>query len=56
MCAVVEDTRPEVVSFHFGLPAPGAAGPGQGGGLQVISSATTVEEALLAGSSEVSMP
>ncbi len=22
MCEVVEETRPEVVSFHFGLPAP----------------------------------
>ena len=22
MCSIVEDTRPEVVSFHFGLPEP----------------------------------
>ena len=39
MCEVVEEARPEVVSFHFGLPAPAVAGPGavergQGPGLR----------------------
>ena len=33
MCAVVEATRPEVVSFHFGLPAQSLLGKGKGGGV-----------------------
>ena len=45
MCEVVEDTRPEVVSFHFGLPAPALLARVKAAGCKVISSATTVEEA-----------
>ncbi len=44
-CAVVEELRPEVVSFHFGLPEAASAAAGQGGRLLVISSATTAKEA-----------
>jgi nitronate monooxygenase len=45
MCEVVEDTRPEVVSFHFGLPDPTLLARVKAAGCKVISSATTVEEA-----------
>jgi nitronate monooxygenase len=31
-CEMIEETKPEVVSFHFGLPE--AARPGKGGGLR----------------------
>jgi nitronate monooxygenase len=44
-CAVVEDVRPEVVSFHFGLPQPGLVDRLKAAGCKVISSATTVAEA-----------
>ena len=37
--------RPEVVSFHFGLPAPELLARVRGWGAIIISSATTVEEA-----------
>jgi nitronate monooxygenase len=46
MCKVVEDTRPEVVSFHFGLPPPALLARVRAAGCCVLSSATTVEEAL----------
>jgi nitronate monooxygenase len=46
MCKVVEDTRPEVVSFHFGLPAAQLLARIKAAGCRVISSATTVEEAV----------
>jgi nitronate monooxygenase len=42
---ILEDFRPEVVSFHFGLPAPGLLARVRGWGAKVLSSATTVEEA-----------
>jgi nitronate monooxygenase len=42
---VLEDFRPEVVSFHFGLPAPTLLARVRGCGAKVLSSATTVEEA-----------
>jgi nitronate monooxygenase len=45
MCEVVEQTRPEVVSFHFGLPAPALMARVKAAGCRVMSSATTVEEA-----------
>jgi nitronate monooxygenase len=45
MCEVVEDTRPEVVSFHFGLPHPALLARVKAAGCKVVSSATTVEEA-----------
>ncbi|MFZ4286025.1 NAD(P)H-dependent flavin oxidoreductase [Variovorax sp. HJSM1_2] len=38
--------RPSVVSFHFGLPAPELLAQVRGWGGKVLSSATTVEEAL----------
>ncbi len=38
--------RPPVVSFHFGLPAPELLARVRGWGAKVLSSATTVEEAL----------
>ena len=45
MCEFVEDARPEVVSFHFGLPAPSLLARIKSAGCKVISSATTVDEA-----------
>lgn len=45
-CAVVEEVRPEVVSFHFGLPDQALFSRVKATGARVISSATTVAEAL----------
>lgn len=45
-CSVVEDYRPEVVSFHFGLPATALLDRVRRTGAKVISSATTLKEAL----------
>ena len=45
MCEFVEDARPEVVSFHFGLPAPLLLTRVKAAGCKIISSATTVAEA-----------
>ncbi|MCL2714966.1 MAG: nitronate monooxygenase family protein [Alphaproteobacteria bacterium] len=45
-CAVVEELRPEVVSFHFGLPEKRLLERVRATGARVISSATTVREAL----------
>ncbi|MFM8590705.1 MAG: NAD(P)H-dependent flavin oxidoreductase [Limnohabitans sp.] len=42
----VEPFAPPVVSFHFGLPAPDLLARVKSWGSQVLSSATTVEEAL----------
>lgn len=44
-CAVVEEYRPEVVSFHFGLPPAPLVERVRQSGAKVISSATTVAEA-----------
>ena len=44
-CALVEELRPAVVSFHFGLPAPALLARVKACGARVLSSATTVEEA-----------
>ena len=44
-CAVVEEFRPEVVSFHFGLPAPDLLDRVKATGAKVVSSATTSDEA-----------
>ena len=44
--ALVAEFRPSVVSFHFGLPAPQALERIKRAGAFVLSSATTVEEAL----------
>jgi nitronate monooxygenase len=46
MCEIVEDLKPEVVSFHFGLPKPALLARAKAAGCLVISSATTAEEAL----------
>jgi nitronate monooxygenase len=45
MCDVVEETKPDVVSFHFGLPAEPLLGRLKAAGFPVISSATTAAEA-----------
>lgn len=42
----IEAFRPPVVSFHFGLPGPDLLARIKGWGAKVLSSATTVEEAL----------
>lgn len=44
-CDALEPFRPEVVSFHFGLPEPALLERVKGWGAAVLSSATTVEEA-----------
>jgi nitronate monooxygenase len=44
-CRFVEDARPEVVSFHFGLPEQSLLDRVKAAGAKVISSATTVAEA-----------
>ena len=44
-CAVVEELRPAVVSFHFGLPTVGLVGRVKATGATVMSSATSVAEA-----------
>jgi nitronate monooxygenase len=45
MCAVVEEVRPEVVSFHFGLPEHALLDRVKATGAKVFGCATTVEEA-----------
>jgi nitronate monooxygenase len=46
MCELVEELKPEVVSFHFGLPDPALLGRVKAAGAVVMSSATTVKEAI----------
>jgi nitronate monooxygenase len=46
MCAVVEELKPEVVSFHFGLPEPGLLERVKATGAIIFSSATVVREAV----------
>lgn len=41
----LEEVRPRVVSFHFGLPGPDVMARLKAAGIRVICSATTVEEA-----------
>jgi nitronate monooxygenase len=45
MCDVVEETKPEAVSFHFGLPEPRLVDRLKRGGFLVMGSATTAAEA-----------
>ena len=45
LCTVVEQVKPEIVSFHFGLPEPGLLARVKGAGCHVMASATTVAEA-----------
>lgn len=44
-CAVVEEVRPEVVSFHFGLPEPALLDRVKASGAKLFGCATTVDEA-----------
>lgn len=44
-CALVEELKPEVVSFHFGLPSADLVSRVRATGAIVMSSATTVAEA-----------
>jgi hypothetical protein len=46
MCALVEEPRPEIVSFHFGLPEQALFARVKAAGCLVMSSATTVKEAI----------
>jgi nitronate monooxygenase len=46
MCALVEELKPEVVSFHFGLPDPALVKRVKAAGSIVVSSATIVKEAI----------
>jgi len=45
-CRVVEDARPEVVSFHFGLPDSALLARVKAAGCRVMASAPTVAEAI----------
>jgi nitronate monooxygenase len=45
-CEVVEELKPEIVSFHFGLPDPSLLKRVKAAGCIVISSATIVREAI----------
>ncbi len=45
LCAVIEETRPAVVSFHFGLPSPELLSRVKAAGALTLASATTVAEA-----------
>ncbi|WP_284247288.1 NAD(P)H-dependent flavin oxidoreductase, partial [Methylobacterium haplocladii] len=45
MCAVVEELRPKVVSFHFGLPNAALRERVRAAGCLIFASATTVAEA-----------
>jgi nitronate monooxygenase len=45
-CALVESFKPEVVSFHFGLPEQALLERVMAAGAKIISSATTVSEAV----------
>jgi nitronate monooxygenase len=44
LCQLVEDLRPELVSFHFGLPEPSLLARVRAIGATIIASATTVAE------------
>ena len=45
MCATVEKIRPEIVSFHFGLPDEALCARVRAAGARILSSATSVAEA-----------
>lgn len=44
-CALVEETRPHVVSFHYGLPTPELLARVRATGTRILASANSVEEA-----------
>src|SRR3982075_3522277 len=46
MCELVEELKPEVVSFHYGLPDPALLRRVKAAGCIVIASATIVKEAI----------
>jgi nitronate monooxygenase len=46
MANVVLELKPPVVSFHFGLPSPELLATVRASGAKILSSATTVEEAI----------
>lgn len=46
MCALIEELKPEVVSFHFGLPEPALLKRVKAAGAVVLASATIVREAV----------
>ncbi|KJC58847.1 2-nitropropane dioxygenase [Bradyrhizobium sp. LTSPM299] len=46
MCVLVEETKPEVVSFHYGLPDQALVKRVKAAGCLVMSSATIVREAI----------
>jgi nitronate monooxygenase len=46
MCALVEELKPEIVSFHFGLPEPALLNRVKAAGCLVMASATIVREAV----------
>ncbi|HWK47433.1 MAG TPA: nitronate monooxygenase family protein [Stellaceae bacterium] len=46
LCDLVEELRPEIVSFHFGLPKPDLLERVKATGARILSSATTVAEAV----------
>jgi nitronate monooxygenase len=46
MCVLVEELKPEIVSFHFGLPEPALLDRVKRTGCLVMSSATIVREAV----------
>ncbi|AZD67369.1 nitronate monooxygenase [Pseudomonas chlororaphis] len=45
-CELVEELRPEIVSFHFGLPEPALLARVKAIGAKILSSASTVDEAV----------
>lgn len=46
MCAVVEEVRPTLVSFHFGLPDPALLDRVRATGALILGNATTLDEAI----------
>jgi nitronate monooxygenase len=44
-CVAIEELRPEIVSFHFGLPADPLLKRVKAAGCKIVSSATTLREA-----------
>ena len=46
MCSVVEEVRPEIVSFHFGLPATKLVERLKRRDIKILSTATSVREAM----------
>ena len=46
MCEIVEELKPEIVSFHFGLPDKDLTARVKAAGCKVVAAATTVKEAI----------